>query len=372
MAAKRNQRRRRPIRPIILIPCVLLVILSAVLVGIYLFPEKKSNILEKAEATVSFVSSRDARICCIGNRIISLNSAGYSLYDLSGATDGFISYPLSDPTVCTCENGLLAYGPGSSKAFYLGSGNSREAISAPGNIIYASLCNKKGFAIVSDSRFCKGELTLYDLKGNILFSYKCTEGFPYLCAISPDLSLIACAVLRQSESGIPATSIYTFSPDREEIEGKLDLEGTVINGLACSESERITAVTDRGVLTANAKGEELSRYELSNETVLFYSIPDGYTFLYTYRQDAGEKYGLVTVDPDGNEIARSSVSDSYIAVSGNGSHVALLSDRFVTVYDRSLTPICVVPHKYAVTGIFLCENNKLLCRTDSGASIYKY
>lgn len=366
-ASKRGRLRLR-----ILIPCIAALLLGVLLAALLLFPRSSEPGNSEPETEISFVAAPNAVVRPLGKGILSLSATGFSVYNRRGESGSLVPCTLSNPVVCIGEKQFLAYGRGSARAVLADSAGITAEIAAPGRIIHGALSASGRSALVTDSEYHKGALTLCDAKGGVLFSYKSSDAYPYLCAVSPSGNLLACALLCETEDGLPASALYTFSPDREAIVGRLVLENAVIDAIFCQSDDRITVVTDRALIFTDRAAEVKARYDLADESILFYAALSDSVFLMTEQMTAGARYAFVSVGTDGRELARSLTNTAYSLIAGGKDCVALLSDREVTVLDASLRLRFSLSHAYFFTDLAFSGDNELCCRCDSGVMLYHF
>ncbi|MBR3692526.1 MAG: hypothetical protein IKL89_07515 [Clostridia bacterium] len=368
---KKKSRRRRPPRRRVLLLCALaLVVTVGLCISVFFGGRKDPAPAASAGSTaIELVVTSPETTRPFGGGILALSPSGYTWYNDKGSSSGFVSHTLRNPVVLTCGSGFLCYSRGGKELYTATAGEIRLSHTTAGNIIHADYNAKQQIALVCDAEYHKGEALVLRSDGEELFSYRSGEAYPYLCALSPDGSHLALAMLLSDEAGNAATALYCFSLKSDRLAGSLVLPGEVIRSLRFHTARGITLITDTAVLRCDREAKLLSEFRLPVGNVLHYAMLGEDSLLITDRRMPGYRYALITVDAEGKEIARLSTDTEYTAAAGGSSYAALLSAAGAEVYGRDLSRLLFREDSADIIAISFAEDGRLCTLTPGKATL---
>ncbi len=331
---------------LIKICCLILLVIAAIIVGIYFHYRNKEYTEYTVIKSQPIATLSEAQYVPFSGGVIKINRDGATYTDKRGNQIWNQTYEMSQPMVDVC-NDYVAIGSVKENKIYILNKNAKQGeirTELPIRIIEVS---EKGTVAVLTEGEASYKIVLYDKKSNLLaqgeFRLENT-GYPISIALSADGKKLGVSFV-SIKDGKAGTKIqfYNFgSVGQNEIDNlveKYEYEGVVVPQMEYLANDVMVAYgTDRVILF---EGEERPK-EIANiyidkqiKTIFYNEQYWGVTYDVDVSEENETKtiHELAVYDLSGKEVFRQQFSMKYDSVQLlNGDEIAIVRDNYCIIY----------------------------------------
>ena len=166
--------------------------------------------------------------------------------------------------------------------------------------------------------------------------YKRQTQYMPVCAISSGGAYLAAVALGQNNGAFESTATI-FKTDETEVYSTLSLGNQLILDLKYLTQRELCAIGESNIQFFSVDGQLTGAYDLKDQYLKGYDMgANGFILLCVNQYRAGNRYSVVTIDTNGNEIANRYIGKEILDISACGNYVAVLTSEEVTIYNKSL------------------------------------
>ena len=275
--------------------------------------------------------------------LLVCSSTGVRLYSASGAA--YVDRPciLKNPVLDTGGSAALVYDAGGADLYVYQ--NREEIFSLTGDstkaILSASLSAQGLLTVVTRTGSAKGAVTVYDASFHPLFGVNLSSRFVTDAVLSPDGSTLALATAGQT-GGIYDSQIAFYSLNRSTDNTQPDAVCSLGNNAVLAmdwHTYPLRVLEENALAFVNTDGSLAGSYPFQYRYLKGFSLEGGgFCSLLLGKYRAGTEAELVTVGPDGSELASLTREEQVLSLSSAGKYLAVLTADDLTLYTGALEP----------------------------------
>ena len=209
-------------------------------------------------------------------------------------------------------------------------------ISTTEPIFDADIAPDGSICYVSTESGYKTVAYVYNERQQMIYRWLSSSQFLPLCTVNSGAKTLACVSLGQS-GGIYESSVVLLKTDSDQIEKTVSLGNELIYDLEFTDNDTLCAVGENSISYLTSSGERMGKYDYDDAYLKDFSFGgSGFLTLTLNMYKAGNRYRVVTVGTDGEEIGSLSTDAQILDVSAAGAYVAVLTAKNLTIYNAAL------------------------------------
>ena len=209
-------------------------------------------------------------------------------------------------------------------------------ISTTEPIFDADIASDGSICYVSTESGYKTVAYVYNERQQMIYRWLSSSQFLPLCTVNSGAKTLACVSLGQS-GGIYESSVVLLKTDSDQIEKTVSLGNELIYDLEFTDNDTLCAVGENSISYLTSSGERMGKYDYDDAYLKDFSFGgSGFLTLTLNMYKAGNRYRVVTVGTDGEEIGSLSTDAQILDVSAAGTYVAVLTAKNLTIYNAAL------------------------------------
>ena len=209
-------------------------------------------------------------------------------------------------------------------------------ISTTEPIFDADIASDGSICYVSTESGYKTVAYVYNDRQQMIYRWLSSSQFLALCTVNSGAKTLACVSLGQS-GGIYESSVVLLKTDSDQIEKTVSLGNELIYDLEFTDNDTLCAVGENSISYLTSSGERMGKYDYDDAYLKDFSFGgSGFLTLTLNMYKAGNRYRVVTVGTDGEEIGSLSTDAQILDVSAAGTYVAVLTAKNLTIYNAAL------------------------------------
>ena len=215
----------------------------------------------------------------------------------------------------------------------------------------------------------KGGVTVYDDHLEPLFLYRASERFVIDACVTEDNRQMAAVTLGQ-ENSVFVSSIVLYELGKEEPSATYD----VSDGLEAAIGQLgdyLVTVSDTCFTAAPLSGQVEATYPYNGTYLREFDLGgEDFAALLLNRYKSGSVGRLVTVDPEGQEIASLDVNQEILSISAAGNYLAVLYMDSLVIYTRELEVYAVQEGTDAAREVLMRDDGSALLLASESAWLF--
>ena len=209
-------------------------------------------------------------------------------------------------------------------------------ISTTEPIFDADIASDGSICYVSTESGYKTVAYVYNERQQMIYRWLSSSQFLPLCTVNSGTKTLACVSLGQS-GGIYESSVVLLKTDSDQIEKTVSLGNELIYDLEFTDNDTLCAVGENSISYLTSSGERMGKYDYDDAYLKDFSFGgSGFLTLTLNMYKAGNRYRVVTVGTEGEEIGSLSTDAQILDVSAAGAYVAVLTAKNLTIYNAAL------------------------------------
>lgn len=277
------------------------------------------------------------RFALIGDRLVVLSNTSLRLLAADGSEVWSTNVKMTNPALTQGGNYVAAYDVGGQSLYVLDENGQRLTIETENDepLISAKLNQKGMLAVTAGQRSQKGIVSVYDADMQLIFQYHSSRRFVSDAYVTDNGKYLAAVTLGQ-ENSVFVSNIVLYDLKQTDPFGNYDIEDGLVVDMGSLQGQ-LVMVTDTALVFASDNGTITGTYEYSEPFLREYDIAgEDYVALLLNRYKSGSVGRLITVEPDGSEIASLDVHQEVLDLSANGRYLAVLYTDQLVIYNREL------------------------------------
>lgn len=316
-----------------------------------------------------YAADRNSRFAALDGSLLIASPSQIRLMGADGELRFEENIRFRTCTVSAVPSAAAVYEVGGTELYVLDSKGLMYHMTSEGEIISVTL-NEAGYlALTANGSGCKASVTVYDLNGAAVFSYRSADRFVMTASLSRDGRSVTAVTLGQSD-GVFANTLVTYRVNSTEPCGTCDVTGgavldvgTVGHSFCAVAEDALHFFSTDGALrsTFSFDGDSLRRCQMQG---------DGYAALLLGHYRSGSQCRLVTVNDDGEMLGALEVNSDVLDLSAAGRYIAVLYSDHMTIYDKLLNECALLQEVSAAKEVMVRSDGSAVLAGMSTASLY--
>lgn len=290
-----------------------------------------------AGAAYYYDASSANRFETLGDSLVILSRTSLRVLDKNGEEVWSTPVKMESPALAKGGGCVAAYDVGGTELYLVGPEGERMALTAaPEEHFISATLNEEGYlAVTAKKKTLKGCVSVYDAQQELIFEFNSSQRFVTDAYVTDDNACLAAVTLGQEDS-VFVSNVVWYDLTQKDPVGDYSVSDALV--LAVGEQEgRLLTVSDTALHYAAPKGEVEAVYPYHGGFLREFDIGgDGFSVLLLNRYKSGSVGRLVTVGPDGQEIASLDVNEEIQSISTVGRYIAVLYISGLVVYNQDL------------------------------------
>ncbi len=198
-------------------------------------------------------------------------------------------------------------------------------------ISFAAVSESGHVAVLTEQAGYKGVVTVYDTQMEAMYRVYTTTAQVLKAEVCPKGDLLA--LLEVNESG---SRLRTYDMQMETVLGEHISEDRLYYDMAWTKDDRISLVSESGVLSVNEQGEEEGRYEYEYLTLYDYCFVDGELYIAQSAHSGAMATELLRLSEDSEVESRAALEQGMRALVGGVENAVVMYDSQAYIYNRAL------------------------------------
>jgi len=317
------------------------------------------------DVPVALDSAGNYKYADLNGKIVAVNETSYCGYNAKGELLWSVPIQMQQPQVTVRGKYVLINETGAKKILLFKEKKQVFETSCQENIISADLSKKGDVVVVTDKRYYKGQVLVYNKKGELIFAWGSGSYSILDAAISPKRK-VAISLLN-TDAGANSL-IYCMDVNGKEKYKTGNFKNSVIFELEFS-GENLNAIADNRCIGISAKGKTQWEHSFGDKTLTNMDIAANGTKLFLLEKDGmGE---LMIISAKGKKYNSIKTESMPNVVSIKEDHLAYNSGRDIIVTDikgkHSYRASCGSDIKH----MQVIKKDKIFCAYSSSIQIKK-
>ena len=268
-----------------------------------------------------------------GKGLAVANGSGLELLDGNGSPVTSKLMQMENPAAAGCDDFAVFYDLGGTRLAVARFDGSVEEITAPGDIISATVSQTGFIALTTEYTGRRALVTVYDPQLNEVYQWYSSSAWVISAHVSPDGRQLA--VLSYTAAG---SEVRFFSLTRTEQLASFSVAGTVLLDVHWFSSSRLCALSSEQAFFFNASGEWQNTYTFAGQYLVGYTFDGGNCAAFAlspYR--AGTTATLVSLDATGMELGTAEVDSGIVCLAASNMEIMVLCSDGAILYNSSLS-----------------------------------
>lgn len=289
------------------------------------------------EALYVYDAASDNQFALLEDYLVVLSATKLRILDARGGEVWSKGVQMDAPTLESGGAYVVAYDVGGTELYVLDSIGLRFQLEANEEepILSARLNEKGWLAVTAQKKGYKCGVQVYNDEMERVFDFNSSHRFLSDAYVTDDAKSLAAVTLGQEDS-IFVSNVVLYNLKETEPYADYSIKDGLLLELE-QQGERLVAVSDTGLSFANTEGGEAADYLYGKDYLRDYDLHgEDFAVVLLNRYHSGSVGRLVTVSPDGTEIAALDVNTEVLSMSASGRYLAVLYTDKLVVYNREL------------------------------------
>ena len=338
------------------------------------------------ETVYEYDASPQNRFAMLGDKLVVASDTGIRILDQEGGEVWAKTANLANPALAQGGGRAVVYGVGGTELYLLGQeGELLHLSAAEEEPFVAATLNENGWlAVTTEKNHYKGSVTVYDTDLEQIFKLDSASRFVVDAYVTDDHKRLAVVMLGQEEGVFVSNVVlYPLSAEGALTQSAEDGEGIAVgavaeydvpDGLAVAvdqQEDRIVTVADTCLTFASLDGEVEATVSFGDDFLRGYALEgDGFAALLLNQYQSGSVGRLVTVGPDGAELASLDVNEEVLDISAAGRYLAVLYGDSLVIYNPQLQVYASLQGTDFASGVLMREDGSALLLSAGNAEIF--
>jgi len=318
-----------------------------------------------------FEVGRNRVFAFLGDSLAAAGSLGVQVLDIGGNETLRDPFRMSKPAISALNGRAIAFDIGGSAVRVFDRATIVSSIKTNGAIVSASINQNGWFCVCTlGGGGFKGVVTVYNEKGNPVYSASLSSGYVLSAGLSPDNGSLA--VLNLTGSGSRITFYHGLS--NESADGAYDFPGGLIVDIWYAPDGELFAITTESIINVNKNGTGKELYAFTGRRLGAFAFEDDFFALHLLDYGVGYRGQLVTLSPDGNLLGELATDRELVSMSSGGGYLAVLRSDGLGLFGAKLEEYPTSVERMSTTGaslILSLGGGAALAAGDHSAAVFR-
>lgn len=326
-----------------------------------------------SEGIYRYESSAHNRFAVLGDHLVVLSDTALRILDQEGGEVWSATVNMASPTLHLGGNRAVAYDVGGTELYVLDrEGEVLHLTAGEEEPFIAATLNEAGWlAVTMEKRGYKGCVTVYNAEQKEVFAFRSAKRFVADAYVTDDNRSLAAVTLGQ-EGGIFISNMVLYNLKEQTEEPRVSY--AVKDGLVVEISQQgnqLVTVSDTCMTFADLNGQVKAEYPYGGSYLRGYDTAgNGFAVLLLNRYQSGSVGRLVTVGPDGTEMASLDVNQEILGISAAGRYLAVLYANSLVIYNADLQVYASLQGTDFASNVLMREDGSALLLSAEYAGIF--
>lgn len=278
---------------------------------------------------------------------------------------------MASPALSAGGGRVAAYDVGGTELYVLDrEGELLHLSAAEEEPFIAATLNKSGWlAVTEQKKGLKGSVCVYNSSMEQVFEFQARERFVTDAYVTDDNARLAAVTLGQ-ESSVFVSNVVLYDLTQTEPMANYNVTDGLVAVIG-QQGDQLVTVSDTCLTYAGTDGKASASYTYSGLYLRGYALGgDGFTALLLNRYESGSVGRLVTVGPDGAELASLDVNREVLDISAAGRYLAVLYTDSLVIYNQDLQVYASLNGTDFATGVLLRTDGSALLLSAENAGLF--
>jgi len=295
--------------------------------------------VEHMSSGAAYVYENDAsnRFALADDRLVVLSKTDLCVIDREDGKIWSTNVAMEAPALLQGNGRAVAYSVGGTELYVVDrDGEALHITTDDEEPLISARLNQHGWlAVTTEKHGYKGCVSVYDKELELVFEFKSSHRFVTDACVSEDGRFLAAVTLGQEE-GVFLSNIVIYDLSKTDPVADYDVSDGLVAAIG-EWSGQLVTVSDTCLTIASLGGEIEASYLYGNSHLRGYALEgDGFAALLLNRYRSGSVGRLVTVGPDGAELASLEINQEVLDISAAGRYLAVLYADQLVIYNSDL------------------------------------
>lgn len=361
--ANYRQKKKKKKRALPVIGMLLLIGLA--LLGAIYLAKTNGSVAEDRVSEYNYLSDGSSVYRAVGNGLAIASGDGLRVYNGAGIQTAEETLAFSNPVLTACGNYGAAYDTRGKTVKIFSEDGMQLTVKTDGDVQFVSL-NKNGRSVVCSSEGgYKGLLTVYSLKGTILFQWYSGTGYLMSARLSDNGKNLT--VLTVTAEG---SRVVWFRTDSDQLQHELTIPGELLLDIGSDANGRFYGISSERVYLLDPENGASSILEYENKNLLGYSL-DGGPLLALAAYRTGGACSLYKIVSGGKHVELLAETENTISsLDANSSYAAVLTDSEIQIFSRKDGTLLAEYPASACRKVSLCPDGTVIAAGPHYAEVH--
>ena len=311
------------------------------------------------------------RFAQLEDRLVVLSDTRLTILSPGGEEVWSTTVSMASPALSAGGGRVAAYDVSGTELYVLDrEGELLHLTAAEEEPFIAATLNDSGWlAVTEQKKGLKGSVCVYNDSMEQVFEFQARERFVTDAYVTDDNSYLAAVTLGQ-ESSVFVSNIVLYDLTQEEPIANYSVTDGLVAVIG-QQGDRLVTVSDTCLTYAGTDGKIGASYTYSGLYLRGYALGgDGFAALLLNRYESGSVGRLVTVGPDGTELASLDVNREVLDISAAGRYLAVLYTDSLVIYNQDLQVYASLNGTDFATGVLLRPDGSALLLSSENAGLF--
>ena len=322
---------------------------------------------KSAEAGYDYDASAQNRFAALGDTLVIMSDTSLQVQARGGDVLWESPVRMEAPALVSGGGRAVAYDVGGTELYVLDeNGLVEQLTAAEEEPLIAVTLNEQGWlAVTAKKENYKACVSVYNTELEKMFDFNSSRRFVSDAYVTDDCKFVAAVTLGQ-ENGVFVSDVVLYDLTQTEPVANYGVTDGLVLRIG-QLGEYLATVADNKLTMAATDGTVNGEYSYGASFLREYDFSsDNYAVLLLNRYQSGNVGRLVTIGPDGTELASLEVNDEVRSLSAAGRYIAVLYTDSLVVYNQDLQAYATLKGTgYAKSALVRNDGSALLISSES-------
>ena len=322
---------------------------------------------QSVEQGYDYDASAQNRFAALGDTLVIMSDTSVQVQARGGDVLWESPVRMEAPALVSGGGRAVAYDVGGTELYVLDENGLVEQLTAEEEepLIAVTLNEQGWLAVTAKKENYKACVSVYNTELEKMFDFNSSRRFVSDAYVTDNCKFVAAVTLGQ-ENGVFVSDVVLYDLTQTEPVANYGMTDGLVLRIGQLD-EYLTTVADNKLTMAGADGAVNGEYSYGASFLREYDFSsDNYAVLLLNRYQSGNVGRLVTIGPDGTELASLEVNDEGRSLSAAGRYIAVLYTDSLVVYNQDLQAYATLKGTgYAKSALVRNDGSALLISSES-------